>query len=187
MTISMDPLPPTDVNRDEQSQSLNQNRWLKIAVAVLAVVALGFGAVIAYNAVSGDDSAAPVEVTQLLDDFATAYAENDADLMQAIITDDYFITQDFYMAGEATPHHTAAGPFNRVLLRSSTLRIERFGEPIVAGDGPWFVAVGENWVDSFNRYEGTADYVIEDDGGTLKIDKYYWAGVKVVVEPDFTE
>jgi hypothetical protein len=67
-------------------------------------------------------------------------------------------------------------------------QIERFGEPIVAGDGPWFVTVGEVWIpDTFNRSEGTASYVIVDDGGTLRIAKYYWTGVKVAVDPDFTE
>jgi hypothetical protein len=124
-------------------------------------------------------------VAQLLDDFATAHAENDADLMQAIITDDYVSTVDFYRPGEVTADFTAVGPFSATTTGRLTYRIERFGEPIVAGNGPWFVTVGEVWIpDSFNRDDGTATYVVVDDGGTLKIAKYFWAGVKGVGEAD---
>ncbi len=151
---------------------------------VLLLIVLGLGAVVAYNKVSGGDSAAPAEVTQLLDDFATAYEEKDVDLMQAIITDDFWLSEDFYRLGDVTLDSTVAGPFSPLMLTRSSYSVERFGEPIVAGDGPWFVTVGEVWIpDIFNRRYGTASYVIVDDGGTLKIAKYNWAGVTVAVEP----
>ena len=183
MTISLDRPPAAEMLRDEQKPLRNQNRWLKIAVAVLALVALAFGAVLAYNLASGDDSAAPDEVTRILDDFSTANAENDVDLMRSIITDDYVQTIDFYRPGELSPAFTSVGPFSESSTSRLTYQVERFGDPIVTGDGPWVVSVGETWMpDTFNRDSGTATYVIVDDEGALKIDKYYWAGVKGVLE-----
>lgn len=55
----------------------------------------------------------------------------------------------------------------------------------MVGDGPWFVSVGETWTDPSNHFDGTAVYVIVDDDGTPQISRYYWAGVRVTVQPDF--
>ena len=64
--------------------------------------------------------------------------------------------------------------------------VERFGDLTVTGDGPWMVAVAETWIpDKLNQVDGVAVYVVVDDNGTTKIDKYYFAGQRVPVEYDF--
>ena len=47
------------------------------------------------------------------------------------------------------------------------------------------MSVGETWFDVTNHWEGTATYLMVDDGGTIKIDKYDWAGIIIPVQPDF--
>lgn len=50
------------------------------------------------------------------------------------------------------------------------------GGLVVAGSGPWFVSAVENYVDSRQRYEGTATYVVVDEAGTLKVADVHWIG-----------
>jgi hypothetical protein len=45
-------------------------------------------------------------------------------------------------------------------------------------------SVGENWVDQAARLDGTAGYVIVDDGGVLEISEQYWAGARLPLESD---
>lgn len=180
MTISMDRPDSSDVQAERAESARQQTRGLKIAIVVLAVVALGLGAVVAYNVVSGDDSAVPDGITQVLDDYATALETGDDDLFRSIVTDDYSHTEDLYRPGELTPVFTSVGTGG--VENAAGWRIERFGEPIVAGDGPWIVSVGESLIDPSNQADGTSVYVIVDENGTLKIAKYYWAAVKVDVQ-----
>ena len=51
------------------------------------------------------------------------------------------------------------------------------GPAIVTGDGPWFVSVGENgtWLDS--HLEGSANYVVVEREGELRIANHYWSGL----------
>lgn len=57
---------------------------------------------------------------------------------------------------------------------------EHVGEPVIVGDGPWFVAVGENWSGGNVRwnFNGTRTYGIIDQGGTLRIATSYWVGLQ---------
>ena len=134
-----------------------------------------------------DDPAAPEGVTQLLEDFEIAYETENGDLLRAIVTDDYFFSEDFYSPGGTTPDFSAGGPVDVVADFGETLKsVERSGDLIVSGEGPWIVAVAESWTpDQFNRTDGTAIYVMVDDEGTMKIDNYYFAGVRVDVQADF--
>jgi hypothetical protein len=187
MTISVDSSEFSARQQEQERSADRAARPRRVAAIVLAVVALGLVTLVAGAFVLDDDSAAPTEVTVLLDEFATAYATEDTDLFGTIVTDDYTFTEDFYSAGEPTPDFSAAGPLHAALddIATSTWRVERLGDPIVVGDGPWFVSVGESWTDPFNRADGAAVYVVVDDQGTPKISRYFWAGVKIEVQPDF--
>ena len=160
------------------------SRLPRVVVVVLAVVVLGLTALLVSAVVSDDDTTMPDEVRQVLDDFETAYETNDMELFNATVSDDYFFTDDFYSPGEQVPEYTMAGPAYAAKVRHADWSVERF-DPTVVGDGPWFVSVGETWTDPFNHFDGTAVYVIVDDDGTPQISRYYWAGVRVAVQPDF--
>lgn len=107
ITVHFD-TPRPDTGLPEQPQSTrDQNRLLKIAVGVLAVVALVLGIVLVTDTTNGNDSAPPDDVAQVLDDYIAAWENQDVD--------------------------------------------------------------------------GTANYVIVDEAGTLKISDHYWAGVRLPI------
>ena len=190
MTISEDLLDTSEAADRQAESARQQNRGLRIAVVVLALCALGLGAVVIRDVVSGDDAAVPEEITQLLEEFETAYDTNDGDLFRSIISEDYFLTDEFYQPGDRTPNYTVAGPDYVGVRGVETYgwQVERLGEPIVTGDGPWFVAVGEKWTEPpFTDTVGTATYTNVTENGAMKIAKYYWAGVYDPVEHEFDE
>ena len=165
-----------------------QRRWVRAVVLVLVAASLGLFAIVAIGLIDGDSGSSelPAEAERVLEDFEAAAESEDADLFRSIITDDYFFAEDFYMPDGTDPDFSAAGPFSVSRIEWSTYQVERFGDAIVAGDGPWMVSIGEIWTDEFNRWDGTATYVLVDDAGQIKVNSYDWIGVKVPVQPDFT-
>lgn len=160
-----------------------------MAAILLGVVALGLTALVVFRNGSDDATVVPDEVSGVLDDFEAAYENGDAALLESIITEDFRFDEHFYVGDAATPAFSVGGPAFSAIdgVASSTWQLARFGEPIVTGSGPWFVTVGETWTDPANRYDGTAGYVIVDDGGDPRISIYWWSGVKVDVLPDWAD
>jgi hypothetical protein len=178
-------MPKTPEVHERERSAPGERRWLKIAVVAFGLLSLGLGVALVAGVAADDTPDVPAEVTRVLDDFGTAYATADGDLFTSIVTEDYFFNERFYAADAVVPDFTTAGPRTERIVSSSTFQVERFGDVIVAGDGPWMVAVGEVWTDPFNRWDGVANYVMVDDGGEVKIATYDWVGVKVPVQPDF--
>jgi hypothetical protein len=186
-----------EAERTEQVRALEQPvsdgariRRLRVISAALALLALFLGAALVVAVMADDDSVdgnASDEVRQVLDDFATAFAEQDVELMESIITDDFFGTVDFYNPGTVEPAFTVGVTPTLLLreVRDSTFSVERSGGLLVAGDGPWTIAARETWSDPSNREEGTRLYVVVNDDGVPKIATYYYAAVKVPIVPDF--
>lgn len=206
MTETLEMTEPPVVRTDDGSA--RSNRWLWLAVVVLGLLSMALGAalVVATDSESVPEgtvvptaettadqestestAVVPVEVEQVIDDVTTAWVTADEDLFRSIATEEFFYNEDFYSAGQVTPDFTASGPLFSMAnaIDGSTWEVERFGDMIVAGDGPWVVTVGEVWFDYANRWDGVATYLLVDEGGTLKVDKYDWVGVGVPVQPDF--
>lgn len=186
-----------EADRTQQAHSLEQPgsdearvRRLRVIAVALALVALVLGATLVAVVVTDDDSAngsAPDDVRQVLDDFATAFAEQDVALMESIITDDFSGSVDFYNLGTVEPAFTVGVTPTLLLreVRESAFTVERSGDLLVAGNGPWTIAARETWTDPSNLEEGTRIYVIVDEDGTPKLASYYYVTVKVPVVPDF--
>lgn len=170
----------------------SQIRLLRVIAAVLAILTLALGAALGIVLVGDDDGGAgtaPDDVIQVLDDFATAFDEQDVELMESIITEDFFGTVDFFTPDTAEPAFTV-GVSRSVLLRevrNSTFSVERSGDLLVAGDGPWVIAARETWRDPSNLEDGTRIYVIVDDNGAPKLAGYYYVTVKIPVVPEFAD
>ena len=71
---------------------------------------------------------------------------------------------------------TLVTPADELYLPSPWQYQQDDGDLVVAGSGPWFVSAVENYVDSRQRYEGTATYVVVDEAGTLKVADVHWIG-----------
>ena len=188
-----------EADRTEQAQSVVQShpdrsqiRLLRVIAAVLAMLTLALGVALVIVLAGDDDGAADTaqdDVIQVLDDFATAFDEQDVELMESIITEDFSGTVDFFNPDTAEPAFTV-GVSRSVLLREvrdSTFSVERSGDLLVAGDGPWAIAARETWRDPSNLEEGTRLYVIVDDNGTPKLAGYHYVTVKIPVVPEFAD
>ena len=152
-----------------------------LPLIVLAVIVVALGGALLYMATSADDDQAgpPVEVQTLIDDFVVAMETADYEAMQALVTDRF--RRPFY---EGDPDGVAYRDVWNIeaftFLETETTRfdIESVGDPIARGDGPWFVSVAQDWVDTSNGdwFEVIYTFAVVDDDGTLKIDDAYWVG-----------
>jgi hypothetical protein len=119
------------------------------------------------------------EPEQAIDEYNTAWNEQDPEALLAVVTDDFveeyhWYTQldDHVSVGTDSWGATGAASY----AASSDFQIELSGEAIVVGDGPWFVSVAESQTGGGNAYEGTTAYVVVDDDGTLKLARKSWVG-----------
>ena len=70
-------------------------------------------------------------------------------------------------------------------ISAQAWNVERSGDRLMAGDGPWVVAARETWGNRFNRDERTRLDVIVDEDGTSKIAGDYFLAISDDVMPDF--
>lgn len=169
---------------DTDGRAKKQNRILKGAVAVLAIIAIGLGIALV-GAAGGDDSDVPDEVQAALDEFERVTEEEDAEGLRVLATDDYFFSNDFYRAGEVAPEYSTAGSLDTAtsaFARTQEFLIEHVGDPIVTGDGPWFVMVEENFANEFTVYEGIGRYTVVNDNGVIRVASHEWTGIATGIE-----
>ena len=121
------------------------------------------------------------EVEQVLADYRAAWTEADADAFLDVVTDDFTIAESVYLQigddFDITSFETGRDA-TAAKIEDNVWEIEHVGEPVMVGDGPWFVSIGENWTGGNARwvYNGTGTYGIIDQGGTLKIATVHWTG-----------
>lgn len=165
----------------------SRSRLLKVMVAVLAVVVLALGAVVLYELASGDESAMPADVQQVLDDYYDAWETEDRDALRALVTDDVAFVKHVYKPDGG--QYSVASDADRFgsRLGQTDYTIENFDSPIVTGDGPWFVSVGESWISVFSRYDGTANYMIVEEDGALLIARHHWVGHVSPLDPPWAD
>ena len=176
---------PVDEHHAAGERADKNNRNRNVALAVLAVIALVVGIALV-AATGGDDSDVPSEVQDVLDEFERATEEENIEALTAIVTDDYHFNQVYFREGEDEPEYTRAGDIGSAQSRFVTtqeLLIQRVGDPVVDGEGPWIVTVEENFSDQFTLFEGTGTYTIVDEGGVMKIETYDWSGLITPLDP----
>ena len=176
---------PVEDHHEVGERADKHNRNVKVALAVLAIIALGVGIALV-AASSGDDGDVPSEVQDVLDEFERATEEEDIEALTAIVTDDYYFSQVYYRAGEEEPEYTRAGDIGSAQSRFVTtqeLLIQRVSDVVVEGERPWVVTVDENFSDKFTLFEGTGTYTIVEEGGVTKIETYEWSGVITPLDP----
>ena len=155
-------------------------RWW--IVAVTAVLALAIGVLIG-NRLDGGRATSDPE--RAINQYNTAWEENDPDALMAVVTDDFVEEYHYYtqsddqvVTGEDSWDADTAARY----AESSDYQIDLHGDAIVVGDGPWFVSVDESQEGAGTEYEGTASYVVIDDGGTLKLVSKSWVGTRQILD-----
>jgi hypothetical protein len=186
---------------ERPDRSSPRNRGLLIAVVVLAVIAVGLGiALVAQVSTDDDGTAVPDDVQAVVDEYLLAVENVDFEAMQAVVTEDF--RRPFYEGDPAgTGLMTSEGitlpeqdvwtieDFEAEFWDSDTAvyDVEHIGDPIVQGDGPWYVSVAQHWTSASlgNQFDAIYTFAVVDEDGTLKIDDAYWAGNRsVFVEAD---
>jgi hypothetical protein len=148
------------------------HRALKAIVIVLTLALVGLGAWVIIDRNSTSDTAVSDDVAQVWDDYSEAWSNYDGDAFLELTTDDYtFVTEDGTNSAASQ-----ATVINR--LGSYDWNVTMIGEPVMAGDGPWYVAQ-VNRVDDNTMtepVEGISVLTIVDDGGVLRVANHTFFG-----------
>ena len=147
---------------------------------------------------NGDDAAgadgdgtAGADIDQLLDDYLTAWEENDVAAFEAIVSDRWYVLNEYIYeeVGSDFPVKVVSDNAEEAAFKvefNSGWQIEQIGDRIITGDGPWFVSVAENWIPTGESetidLEGHASYAVVEQDGILKVTNHYWAGLIVPKE-----
>ena len=166
-------------------------------MVVFAVIAMGLGIALIAQVSQGDDgTAVPDDVQAVIDEFLLASENYDDEAMQAVVTDSF--RRPFY---EGDPTGTGAMNSGGVRLPEQDVwtiedfeaeyfetdiaiyDVDTIGDPIIQGDGPWYVSVAQHWESARlgHQFDAIYTFAVVDENGTLKIDDAYWAGNRSVL------
>lgn len=148
-------------------------RTLVVLIAVLAAAVLGLGAWLVVERNSTTDTAITGEVQQLLDEYYDAWNTWDGDAYLELVTDD----GSFAVTGRTTSTAQQATIIEG--LERVDWHVETIGDPIMVGDGPWYVTqadhlTGDAYPDS--GHQGISTFTVVDDAGTLRISHHVYTG-----------
>jgi hypothetical protein len=181
---------PDQVNADQLHQVERRNRLLTITVVVLVLAAVGLGSWIIYDATTDREASVTAEIDQLLDDYISAVSTNDAPAYLAVVTDDFVVNDILYYQVGGTFVRGLSSETLDLLVPSMEAAVtewqfELVGDPIVTGEGPWYVSLVENarnTTEENHRYVGVSTYVVVDDDGTLLVAEKTWVGARLETE-----
>ena len=161
----------TEVQSGRTGHPDRGNRTLKAIVIALTVALVGLGAWVIIDRSSTPDTAPSDDVAQVWDDYLDAWSDYDGDAFLEITTDDYTFVSEMGTAGATSQ----AAFINR--LGDYDWQVTQVGEPIMAGDGPWFVSQVNQIEDNRSGpVEGISVLTIVDDGGVLRVANHMFFG-----------
>lgn len=142
-------------------------------VVVLTAAVIGLAAWVIIDRTSTSDTAVTDDVRELLDAYYTAWNTADGDAYLELVTEDgVFVTSD---GADSVATQAASidslGPYD--------WRVEGVGEPIMTGDGPWYVAQVDHLTAKMypeEGYLGISTFTIVEEDGTLLIERHVYTG-----------
>lgn len=148
------------------------NRTLTAIVIALTIALIGLGAWVIIDRTSTPDTALSDDVAQVWDDYVDAWNDHDGDAFRQLTTDDYTFTSEL---GTNTADSQA---WAIDALGTYDWRVTPVGEPVMAGDGPWFVSQVNRVQDNTmtEPVEGISVLTIVDDGGELLVASHTFFG-----------
>ena len=166
-----------DTTRPVRTES--GQRYLVVLVVVLVAALTALGACGPADSTTSPETAVTAEIDQLLGDYEAAWNTYDVDALRPMFTDG-FMSYDTnpdakhgISTGASESHDLAYTLFRfEGGLQISKTQVQRLGEPIMTGDGPWVVS--QAWRQTQETYtypvtECISTYTIVDEDGTLKI------------------
>lgn len=142
-------------------------------VVVLAAAVVGLGAWLIVERSAASDVAVTDEVQQLIDDYHDVWNEYDGEAYLDLVTENGV----HVVGGRATSASEQAMIIDG--LGRYDWHVEPLGEPIMVGDGPWYVAQANLLTSATypeEGYEGLSTLTIVDDDGTLRISRHVYTG-----------
>ena len=145
---------------------------MKHRIAVLAAaLALPFSMM----ACSDDEpaNAVPDDVWTVVEDYRQAWNDYDSEAFLGLVTENYH----FVMNGTETDAQTQAGYISGT-MQSTEWEGTNVGDSIVAGDGPYYVAVTNRLTTAAtpDGVEGLSTITVVDDDGVLKVSEHVYEG-----------
>lgn len=156
--------------RDDSARLRGRLRAMTITVIVLAVALIGLGAWVIYDLVAESDTAVSGEIETLLDDYTTAWNDYDSEAFLALVTDDY----TFEFADEVTGAEAQAMAISQGEFYDG--QVEKVGDPIMFGDGPFYVAQANHTSSTTVDMDGISMFTIVEEGDTFLIQSHVFIG-----------
>ena len=176
--------PPKETEANHRVK--RRSRFLTIAVVVLGLIAIVL-AVLVWTDRSAE-SAMPADVEQVIDDYTGAIAAGDRYAWEETVTDDYAnrrytFGSDHELWADWTLEEAANAYAFRIEFKPA-VEYEQIGEPLVTGDGPWFVTVAQSWLEEEGDivYDGSATYTVVERDGVVKVASEYFVGTASFAE-----
>ena len=146
-------------------------RTLTRLASVLAVALIALGAWALYDITATSTAGVSDEISQLVDDYSAAWNGYDREAFLGMTTENYlFVSPDGRrLSRETTADAVAAG-------EATNGAVTILGEPIMVGEGPWYVAIANEITDDATAGNeiGVSVLRIVDDNGTLKVASHTW-------------
>ena len=117
-------------------------------------------------------NAVPDDVWSVVEQYTAAWNDYDDGAFLEHVTEDYV----FVAGNTEVDSETQAGYIGEGSLANSGWSAEVIGDPIVAGDGPYDVAVTNLVTMNGTPTEGLSLVTVVDDDGELKVAEHIWMG-----------
>lgn len=161
---------PSEVAGGETARLRGRIRNMTIAIVVMAVALIGLGAWVVYDIVTESDTAVSADIETLLDDYTTAWNSHDGDAFRALVADNYVHE---YAGMTSTVDDVAANIETGTVYQTV---VEKIGEPIQYGDGPYIVAQANHLTSSTTQLDGISVFTIVQNGDAYMIQSHVFIG-----------
>lgn len=142
-----------------------RTRRLGLTVVILTILVVALGAWIIYDFTQGAATAPTAEMTQLVDDYTTAWNDYDGEAFLALTTPGYRFNgaggQEFNQTDQAIELESTYPQF--------AWQVENTGDSIVVGVGPWYVSTPIHTTNNVREADGVSIMTVVDIDGVLLV------------------
>ena len=170
--------PPEKVETGQLDRAKSQIRRLTITVIALVVALLGIGAWVIFDQTVTPETAATEEIQILVDDYLAAWNSYDEEAFLEHVTASYTLDAVGRASSLTLTAEETAALFDT--LEANDWREAAIGEPIMTGEGPWYVSLVEDFT-SLEGYgpegaDGVSTFTIVAEDDILRIARHDYVG-----------